>query len=344
MKRRTLQIIGTLIASGLALYVALRGVDFAQVWQALQRVELSWLILTGVLVLGTLFIRAQRWRILLGRNLSWWNAFGLINIGYLISGVLPLRAGDPARAVGAQLRGPVSALAALSTVVVERVLDMFLIVIILLSTLPFVPGLRDYLATGQAGGGISLNLILVVSGLLSLGMMIAFVLVALYPRRVEDLGRWLLDNFGVADEERWLEPLHNVLEGFQALSSVKEGAAVIFWSLILWTVTWAYFETAMMAGRAFLPEISVLKGAVSMWASAFGMVFPATGGLGSFHFAVREALFWGFAMPRDVGFTYAVIVHAIPYLTGIVLGATFLLLWGLSLKNVLQRGAEINDN
>jgi hypothetical protein len=49
-------------------------------------------------------------------------------------------------------------------------------------------------------------------------------------------------------------------------------------------------------------------------------------------------------MPRDVGFTYAVIVHAIPYLTGIVLGAAFLLLWGLSLKNVLQRGAEINDN
>jgi len=344
MKRRTLQIIGTLVASGLALYVALRGVDFAQVGRALQRVEPGWLILTGVLVLGTLFIRAQRWRILLGRKLSWWNAFGLINIGYLISGVLPLRAGDPARAVGAQLRGPVSALAALSTVVVERVLDMFLIVILLLSTLPFVPGLRDYLATGQAGGGISLTLILLVSGLLSLGMMLMFVLVALYPRRVEDLVRWLLDKFGVTNKERWLEPLHNVLEGFQALGSPREGAAVIFWSLILWTVTWAYFGTAMMAGRAFLPETSALQAAVAMWASAFGMVFPATGGLGSFHFAVREALFWGFTTPRDVGFTYAVIVHAIPYLTGIVLGAVFLLLWGLSLKNVLQRGAEINDS
>lgn len=344
MKRRTLQIGGTLIASGLALYVALRGVNVAQVGDALRRLDVGWLIVTEVLVLGTLMIRAQRWRILLGRKLALDDAFGLINIGYLISGVLPLRAGDPARAVGAQLRGPVSALAALSTVIVVRGLDMLLMVILLLATLPFVPGLRDYLATGQGGGGLSLNLILIVSGVLSLGMMVLFVLLALYPQRVEDLGRWLLDKFGVTEKDRWLGPLHHLLEGFRALGSPREGVAVMLWSVILWTVTGAYFGTAMLAGWAFMPEVSVLKSAVAVWASAFGMVFPATGGLGSFHFAVREALFWGFATPRDVGFTYAVIVHALPYLTGILLGVVFLLLWGLSLKNVLRRGAEISEN
>jgi hypothetical protein len=44
-----------------------------------------------------------------------------------------------------------------------------------------------------------------------------------------------------------------------------------------------------------------------------------------------------------VGFTYAVIIHAVPYLTGIVLGAIFLLLWGLSLRSVLRRGAELGE-
>lgn len=343
MRRRTLQIIGTLVASGLALFVALRGVDFAQVGNALQQVKVGWLIVTELLALGTLVIRAQRWRILLGRRLSLGDAFGLINIGYLISGVLPLRAGDPARAVGAQLRGSVSALAALSTVVVVRVLDMLLIVIVLLVTLPFVPGLRTYLATGQAGGGLSFNLILIVSGLLSLGMVILFVLLAIYPRRVEALVDRLLAWLGVANRERWLEPLHNLLEGFGALGSPKDGVAVLLWSLVLWGVTLANFHTAMMASRAFLPKVSWLRSTVALWSSAFGMVFPATGGFGSFHFAVREALFWGFGLSRDVGFTYAVIVHAISYVTGIVLGAAFLLLWGLSLKNVLQQGVEIND-
>jgi hypothetical protein len=220
---------------------------------------------------------------------------------------------------------------------------MFLIVILLLATLPFVPGLRDYLAAGQAGGGRSFNLILIASGVLSLGMMVLFVLLALYPRRVETLARRLLARLGVEERERWLGPLHHLLEGFRALGSPREGAAVVLWSLALWAVTGGYFGTAMLAGRAFLPEVSALRSAVAVWASAFGMVFPATGGLGSFHFAVREALFWGFGTPRDVGFTYAVIVHALPYLTGILLGVTFLLLWGLSLKRVLRQGAEINE-
>lgn len=77
---------------------------------------------------------------------------------------------------------------------------------------------------------------------------------------------------------------------------------------------------------------------VAVWASAFGMVFPAQGGLGSFHFAVREALFWGFATPRNLGFTYAVVIHILPYLSGIILGAITLLLWGVSLKRVVSAG------
>ncbi|MGC9398486.1 MAG: lysylphosphatidylglycerol synthase transmembrane domain-containing protein [Anaerolineae bacterium] len=342
MRRRTLQVLGTLAASGLALYLALRGVDFAQVREALRRIDRGWLLVSALLVVISLLIRAQRWRILLGRRLSLGDAFGVINIGYLISGVLPLRAGDPARAVGAQLRGPISALAALSTVVVVRVLDMLLIVVVLLVTLPFVPGLRTYLATGRENG-IPLNLMLLVVGGLSLGMVALFVLLALYPQRVEALAARLLQMSGVRDRERWLKPLRRLLEGFQALSSPREGLAVMLWSLGLWAVTLSNFRAALEACRAFLPQGTWLAGAVSMWASAFGMVFPSTGGLGSFHFAVREALFWGFDISREAGFTYAVVVHATSYLTGILLGAAFLLLWGLSLERVLRRGAEINE-
>ena len=123
MKKRAFQVILTLLLSAAALYVALRGISFADVGEALAQVDWGGMIIALVLILGTLVIRAQRWRVLLGRTVSLPDAFGLIGIGYLISGVLPLRAGDPARAVGASLRGPISALAALSTVVVERVLD-----------------------------------------------------------------------------------------------------------------------------------------------------------------------------------------------------------------------------
>jgi glycosyltransferase 2 family protein len=348
VRKRVFQVVLTLLLSALALYIALRGINFSDVGAALARVDWVWAGVTLLLILVTLVIRAERWRILLGRALAIQDTFGLISIGYLISGVLPLRAGDPARAVGASFRGPVSALGALSTVVVERVLDLLLIVLILVASLPLVPGLQDYLMTGgvsgagQGDGALSLNLLLLLSGLLSFVILLAFVLVAIYPDGTERLARNALNLVGIADADRWLKPLQSVLKGLGALRSPREGLAIGGWSLLLWAVTAAYFATMMWACRAFIPSASFLKSVVATWASAFGMVFPATGGIGSFHFAVREALYWGFDIPRDLGFTYAVLVHALPYLTGIALGALALVVWGMSLKNLVSRGQEID--
>lgn len=342
MKKRSLQVVVTLVLSALALYAALHGVNFGDVGAALQQVHVGWLALTLLLILVTLVVRAQRWRILLGRKLSLRDSFGLINVGYLVSGVLPLRAGDPARAVAACTRGPVSTIAALSTVVVERVLDMFAVVIILICTLPFVTGLRHYLAGGQLNDAISLQFIIVLSGALAFAMLAAFILVALLPQKIEALARHLLELLHVPNPERWLKPVRHVLEGLEALGSPREGLAILWWTVTLWTITAAYFWTAMQACRAFLPSGNfALKALVATWSSAFGMVFPATGGLGSFHFAVREALFWGFDIPRDAAFTYAVVVHALPYLTGIVLGALTLLIWGISFKSLISNAQNV---
>ena len=342
MKKRSLQIAMTLVLSAVALYFALRGVDFSEVGAALQQVRMGWLLLTLALILLTLIVRAQRWRILLGRKLSLRDTFGLINIGYLVSGVLPMRAGDPARAVAASTRGPVSVIAALSTVVVERVLDMFLVVIMLVGTLPFVPGLRAYLASGQLGESLSYQLIIVLSGVLALSLLVLFFLVALLPQKVEALAQRALKILHVPNPERWLKPVQHVLDGLIALRSFREGAALMLWSVVLWIVTVLYFLTGLQACRAFLPPgTGLLKATVTTWSSAFGMVFPATGGLGSFHFAVREALFWGFDIVRESGFTYAVIVHALAYLTGIILGALTLLIWGISFKSLVSNAQQV---
>ena len=342
MKKRSLQIIVTLVLSALALFIALNGVNFNDVGAALQQVHVGWLALTLLLILVTLVIRAQRWRILMGRKLSLRDTFGLINVGYLVSGVLPLRAGDPARAVAASTRGPVSAISALSTVVVERVLDMFVIVMILVGTLPYVTGLQQYLASGQLNDAISLQLVITLSGVLAFAMLVGFILVALLPKKIEALARRVLEPLHIPNPERWLKPVQNALEGLTALSSPREGLAILLWTAALWIVTITYFWTVMQACSAFLPSGDfALKALVSTWSSAFGMVFPSQGGLGSFHFAVREALFWGFDVARDPAFTYAVIVHALPYLTGIVLGALTLLIWGMSFRSLVSNAQQV---
>jgi glycosyltransferase 2 family protein len=343
VKKRVFQVVLTLIFSVVALAIALRGINFEDVGSALARVDWLWMGVTFVLILATLVIRAARWRILLGRTVSLRDTFGLIGIGYLISGVLPLRAGDPARAVGASLRGSISAIAALSTVVVERVLDMLLIVMMLLATVPFVPGLQVYLATGQLNEYLSFSLVLTLSGILAFGILLVFVLIAIFPTTTEQLARRVLETLHIPNVDRWLKPVQSIVEGLSALRSVKDGLAIGLWSIVLWLVSAMYFGTTMWAGRDFIPEPSALKSLVVLWASALGMVFPATGGIGSFHFAVREALFWGFSIARDLGFAYAVLVHTLPYLTGIGLGVLALLSWGMSPRSLISRGQAIEE-
>jgi len=342
------QIVATVLLSVLALVIALRGINLNDVGDALASVDWIWAAITLALILVTLVIRALRWWVLLGRALPLADIFGLINIGYLISGVLPGRVGDPARAVAASLRArtrpnqePISALAALSTVVVERVLDMLLIVLILLASLPLVPGLRAYVSEGKISSSLSINAVLVLSGVASFGILVAFVLIAVFPDTTERVASKILALLHINNTERWLKPLRNILNGLSALRSPRDGLALGLSSLALWATTAAYFHTMLWACRAFLPNPTWLMSVVAMWASAFGMIFPATGGIGSFHFAVREALYWGFAIPPDLGFSYAVLVHALPYITGIVLGALALMISGMSFQALVQRGREI---
>lgn len=315
MKKNWLRILLALVFAVAGLYLALRGVDFQNVGQALVQARWGWIGLAFLCVLSELLIRSIRWRILLGRKLSIGDGFGLICIGYLVSNVFPLRAGDAARGVAAGIRSGVSPVAALSTVVVERTLDLLTVVLFLLGTLPFVAGLGDSLTTG------------LIAGALSLGLLITLILMALFPHQVETVARWLLGLIRLRNPERLLKLLRSVLDGLSALRSPKEGLRLAFWSLLLWVLTAGYYVAAL---RAFVADPPLLTGFVLCWTTALGMATPAPGGVGPVHYAIRVTLTLGFGLSAEIATTYALVAHAAQYLIGIGLGAAFLLAWGIS--------------
>jgi len=165
---------------------------------------------------------------------------------------------------------------------------MLLIVMMMLATVPFVPGLQVYLAKGQLNEYLSFSLVLTLSGILAFGILFVFVLIAVFPATTEQLARRVLEALHVPNVDRWLKPVQSIVEGLSALRSAKDGLAIGAWSIALWLVSTMYFGTTMWACRDFIPGPSPLKSLVALWASALGMIFPATGGIGSFHFAVRE--------------------------------------------------------
>ena len=140
-----------------ALYLALLGIDLPQVKLALSQAEYVYLIPAALAVLAGVVARSVRWQVLLGPGVSLERTFWVTGIGYLASNVLPFRLGDPIRAVVIGRGDSVSTVSALSTVVVERVLDMLTVVTLLAGLAPFIGGAGKTMGAGMMARGSGLG-------------------------------------------------------------------------------------------------------------------------------------------------------------------------------------------
>jgi uncharacterized protein (TIRG00374 family) len=299
-----------LIISGVALVLALRKVDSRQVAETLAQAEYVYLIPAVVASVASLAARAVRWRVLLGPEVSFLRCFWVTNIGYLVSNVLPFRLGDPARAVVIGRGGEVSTAAALSTVVVERVLDMLTVMLLLAGLTSFVSGAGNAMSAGLIAGGAAL----VASAVL--------LLLAFRP----DWGRWAarrvlewVSALGLRlDHERWMRALNGLFEGLAPLRSGRRGLALLFWSVVTWAGIVVFYWSVI---RAFLPRPPALAAPFLVCVAALGMAVPASpGAVGVFQAVIRYGMTEAFSVPTDQAITIAFGIHTVQYVLGCLLG------------------------
>ena len=80
---------------------------------------------TVVFLLLGLVTRAFRWQVLLSGDLPIGRTFSIMNVAYLVNGVLPLRIGEVARIyLATRATPPVPPMKTASTIIVERLLDL----------------------------------------------------------------------------------------------------------------------------------------------------------------------------------------------------------------------------
>ncbi|MCA9947861.1 MAG: flippase-like domain-containing protein, partial [Anaerolineales bacterium] len=143
--------IGTSVVS---IVIILLLIDPSEIIDSLKQADLSYIGLSALGILIFMMIRAVRWRYMLANEISWVKTFHIQNIGYMFNMVLPLRLGDVARAVLIGNVPPITLARGLSTMVVERILDMMFIVALLPFTLAEVVSLPAWMQDGARASGI----------------------------------------------------------------------------------------------------------------------------------------------------------------------------------------------
>ena len=137
------------IASLLAVYFIISEIDFELLDSALASARYVYLLPGIAFLVAGLVARAIRWRLLLNGVLSANRSFHIMNIAYLVNGVLPLRIGELARAYLAnRVEPPVPVFQSVSTIVVERLLDLLAVVAMLAVALISGPVPDELRATG----------------------------------------------------------------------------------------------------------------------------------------------------------------------------------------------------
>lgn len=309
------------VISLIAIALIVRYVDLRRFVEAIRSAN-YWLLLAFlVMSVSWLMVRGIVWRTLLRGRASYRDVFWSLCEGYILNAFLPFRLGEVGRAFLLGRKAKLGFMDVLSTIVIERVLDLAFSAAILLSAVPFV--------VGAAGAG---RIAIVIGALVVVGMVILYLL----ARNRE----WALNLFQRLSARL---PKLQALGG-ELLDSLFSGLAILtdgwlFLRFMLWmTLNWAIaIAEFLLLLLAFFPQASLVWSLFGLGAVAFGNAVPSLpGAVGTYEAALGGALTL-LSGDQSTALAAALTAHLIGYLINGVLGTYALSREGETLMGVYRQ-------
>jgi glycosyltransferase 2 family protein len=267
------------------------------------------------------WVRAVRWGWLLKgvKPIGVHSLFAATMIGFMANNLLPARLGELVRPWALGTREQVSRSSVLATVIFERVVDMFCVLVFLGIALLLHPAPALIRRAGLAA--LALNLVLLV------------VLVAIErnPAQAYRLAAWCERTLPARVGPTVGSLLRNFAAGLGVLRHGSGLLRVAVHSLLLFLVTALGLALCMAAFRLAVPWYA---GIVMLVVTSFGiMVAPTPGYLGAIQYACVLGLSL-FGVDRTTAFSFSVYYHLTQFLPITLVGLYYLGRQGLSLGQV----------
>lgn len=296
-----------LLVSAFFAYLAVRHVQFDDVWHGLRTSNYWWLVPSFLMLAVTVFVRALRWRFLFSRETRPGTKPVLLAllIGYFFNNVLPARAGEAARIVVLTRRGGTSGAETAATVVIERVLDVVFLLALLFVTLPWLPEVTW------------LRPAAVLAVAVATGLAIAIVLLALFEERPLRFALRPLARLPFLSRERVELIATNFARGLVSLRSPRLALGAAFWTALGW-LTLAVSTWLLMIG--FGIHVSLVGGLFVVVATNLAMILPSSpAAIGVFEAATLVAL-RPYGISDSQALSYALVLHAMSFIPFVAVG------------------------
>jgi hypothetical protein len=319
------------------LWWALHGIAFGTVWATLRGSNLLFWAASSAAATAVFPLRARRWRPILdpvAPNLPFGVLWRPTAIGFMVTNVVPARAGELARAYAITRETPrVTFAAAIASIAVDRLFDGLVVLSLILVAMlaPAFP--RDAHVGGQSATHWAVAGVLVMVALMAVLYTIVFfpawlirvfeIVVRRLAPRLETHGRTALEAFA---------------QGLSVLRSPRRFVTILGWAIAFWLMNALSFWFGFKAVGIDAPFSAALflQGVI-----ALGVAVPSSPGFfGIFETFARLGLGVYGVVPKDA-VSWAIGQHVLSFIPITLIGAWYFAKLGLHLRDI--KSAETSD-
>ena len=306
--------------SALLLWLALRNIDFGALAGIYARMEPVYLLPVACVLVVELLARGARWKLLLdpsSPSVRLYDAFRLEAAGLALNNILPLRLGELARATFGARVFSVPVVTVLATILVERLLDIIVLVLLFAAAAEF--------------GGISGGLFAYGGLMWTLVGGVAAGIAALIFAEELVAHAWFSGFFARFPKVRTV--FERVAMGVKGLHNFRSGSLIFLFATVQWLADALNF---WLLARAFGlgSVIDAFKSVALIFAGAAAASVPGMPGyFGNFELVLVKVL-KGWGVQEGVGFAYVSCMHIMGYIFVTVLGVVFIYQMGQSVGRV----------
>lgn len=286
--------------SGALLFVVLRHIDWAALYQAISHTRLGYVAAAAGVFSVSCGLRGVRWRVLLlaGSKLPVATVFWANMVGYLGNFFLPARAGELIRAALVARESSMSKSFAFGTAITERMLDSLALVLISATAILFWRDVPPWLyRTSNIMGALGLIGLVGVLLLSHLYRLVVFVL-----QRSRFLGDALRGRLEYIVGELFL--------GLQSLRHAGRAALFVGLTAVIWSLDGT---VAVMTARSMQLEMPLPVALLLLAALGLASAIPSTPGYVGVYQFVAVTVLRPFGFSKSNGLAFVFVFQALMY-------------------------------
>ncbi len=325
--RTTLNVLLSLVISGLFLYLAARNVSLGELGAAFNRFDFNWLGPAIAVSLLIQVMRAWRWQLELRplERIGLWRLWLVTSIAYMAINLLPVRLGEFVRPWLLSRRSTVTFSNVVGNLLIEKTMDSIVIVFYIFVGLLTAANLPTWVRSGATVPAVA-TVILVT------------LVILLWWRGEAFFDRWVVRYLPSRFGTGLLRVLRSLIDGMRILPDSRLVVAVFFVSLGLWFLPILSSYIMILAFQFDAPFSAALIVFIFI---GFGTALPqAPGMIGTYQYACVLALGL-FGVPQPDALAYGLVLNAVQLSTLVAQGLVALSLAGVSVNEIARARREV---